>query len=161
MPRVRVRLVALLAVGVLTAAAAGAAQASATPVVTAIKSQDRVIRHSAAYRSLKHIRTSTAAEARKLIREFEALQPKVEHAATVVSHAAAVGARQRRGKRDWVTGARELARGIGQLDAGLLDVEHGRASAGKAILLRADRTLGMANLIGDRGDRLLGLPTTD
>jgi hypothetical protein len=141
--------------------AAGAAQASATPVVAAVKSQDRIVKNSAAYKSLKHVTANTPAEARKLIAEFKALQSKVEHAATVVSQASASGATQKQGQKDWVTGVRDLARGIGQFDTGLQDVIDHKTATGKAELKKATRTLATANTVGDRGDKLLGIPASD
>jgi cell division protein ZapA (FtsZ GTPase activity inhibitor) len=154
----RERLAALIVAAVCMGCAAGAAQASATTVVAAVKTQDRIVKSSAAYRGLKHVTADTPQQARKLIVEFKALQRRLEHAATVVSRATATDARQRRGKADWVTGVRDLGRGIGQLDSGLTDVIKGRTAAGKALLKRANRTLAAANAIGTRGKRLLGIP---
>lgn len=161
MRHVRMRLTSLLVIGVCVGSAAGAAQASASTVVSAVKTQDRIVKSSAAYRGLKHVRADTPAAARRLIAEFRVLQRKVDHAATVVSHATASGTRQRIGKRDWVTGVRDLGRGIGQLDRGLTDVINGRTTTGKALVKKAARTLAIANAIGTRGKRLLGIPANE
>jgi hypothetical protein len=161
MPHVRLRLLSLLIAGLFVVWAAGAAQAGAMTVTAAVKSQDRIVKDSAAYRSLKHIDANTPAAARRLVTAFRALQLRVEHAATVVSRASASGARQKLGQRDWVDGVRDLARGIGQLDVALEDIIHGRNAAGKAELLRAKRTLAVANALGTRGKRLLGIPANE
>ena len=154
-----VRLISLLAL--LLGCTAVAAQASGTTVIAAVKAQDKVVKSSAAYRGLKHIKANTPAEARKLVTEFKALQGKVEHAATAVSRASASGPRQKQGQEDWVQGVRELARGLGQLDTGLQDVVNGKTAAAKAALTKAERTLSAANARGSKGDKLLGLPTND
>jgi len=161
MPHVKSRLLSLLIAGLFIVWAAGAAQASAMTVTAAVKAQDRIVKDSAAYRSLKHISANTPAEARRLVTAFRALQRKVEHAATVVSRASAVGTRQKLGQRDWVEGVRDLARGIGQLDVALEDIIHGRNAAGRSELLRAKRTLAIANAVGTRGKRLLRIPAND
>jgi len=151
----------MLIAGLFIVCAAGAAQASAMTVTAAVKAQDRIVKNSAAYRSLTHFSANTPAAARRLVTEFKALQLRVEHAATVVSRASAIGARQKLGQRDWVDGVRDLARGIGQFDVALEDIIHGRNAAGKSELLRAKRTLAVANALGTKGKRLLRIPANE
>lgn len=161
MPHIRIRVVSLLVAGLCVVCAAGVAQASATTVVSAVKAQDKIVKDSAAYKSLKHVTANTPAAAHKLIAEFKVLQSKVEHAATVVSRASASGAKQEQGQKDWVTGVRDLARGIGQFDTGLQDVIDHKTAAGKAELTKATHTLATANTVGDKGKKLLGIPAGD
>jgi hypothetical protein len=153
------RLLSMLVAGALVSGVAGAAQASTASVTTAVKSQDRVVKHSVAYRSLKNIdRVRTRSQARVLIRRDARLQLLLRHAATVVSRATVSDARQRTGRRDWVIGVRDLARGVGQLDGGFRQLLDGRSLAARRDLLRAKHTLRVADAIGTRGDRLLGIP---
>ncbi len=155
---IKVRLTALIVLGVCAGCAAGPAAASATTVVAAVKTQDKIVKRSAAYNGLKHLTVDTPAQARRMIVEFKALQRTVGHAATVVSRASATGARQQRGKKDWVTGVRDLGRGIGQLDTGLRDIVDHRTTAGKAMVKRSARTLAVATAIVTKGKRLLRIP---
>jgi hypothetical protein len=161
MSHARSRLLALLIAGAFVVLATGAAQAGATTVTAAVKAQDRIVKNSVAYRSLKHFSANTPAAARRLVTEFKALQLRVEHAANVVSRASASGVRQKLGQREWVDGVRDLARGIGQLDVALEDIIHGRNATGRSELLRAKRTLAVANAVGTRGKRLLRIPAND
>jgi hypothetical protein len=158
MPHIRNRVLAVCAASLLVGAGAGAAQASGTTAKAAVKVQDRTIQSSAAYKSLKHIKINTPAQARKLIAEFKVLQRRIDHAATVVAAASSSDAKQKQGQRDWVRGVRDLGRGIGQLDRGLQLVIHNKEAAGKRELAKADKTVAAATRIGTRGDKLLGLP---
>ena len=161
MSHLRARFTLLIVSGVLLGSAVGTAQASAMTVTVAIKTQDKVIKNAAAYKSLTHLNANTPAEARKLIVEFKALREHVAHAATVVAGASANGTKEKQGQKDWVTGARDLASGIGMLDTGLQDVVKGNAAAAKAVLRKAQLTLSRADAVAAKADKLLGLPTSD
>src|SRR5579884_2043634 len=109
MSQVRMRLLSMLVAGALVSGIAAAAQANTASVTTAVKSQDRIVKHSLAYRSLKNIdRVRTRRQARVLIRRDARLQLLLRHAATVVCRATASDARQRTGRHDWVIGVRDL-----------------------------------------------------
>ena len=108
--------------------------------------------------------TSTSgrtAQAKKAILDLQAAAKKVDHAASVVSKATASTAKQRAGQKDWVDGVRDLGRGFSQLVGALKDIEHGNMSAAKTAALAAQKTIATAEKLGTKGDRLLGLPTTD
>ena len=130
-------------------------------VRAAIKAQDHAVKQSPAFKRLKHFKANTPAQAMNLIPDFRALDKKLDLAATVVSKATASTAKEKVGQRDWVAGVRGLVRGISQLVVGLKDVEHGNKSAAKAEALIAQKTLNQANALGVKGDRALGLPTSD
>jgi len=154
----------VVSLGVSVAVAAGAsgiAQAKTTNVVQAIKTQDKVIKHSHAYKELQHFDATTKTQARTLLKSFSALRRKADHAATVVAAASTSSAQQKQGQRDWVDGVREVARGIGQFDTGIRDLIAGNKAAAKRELRKAERTVKAGNAIGTKGDRLLHLPTSD
>jgi len=161
MPHFKARAVSVIAVCLLAGATAGAAQAATPSVTTAIKAQDKAIKDSAVFKSLKHIKVNTPAQAKALIPKYQALQLKLQHAATVVSKASATGSEQRQGQKDWVGGVRELAHGVGLLDVALKDAVDGNKTAAKTELIKAEKALTAANALGTKGDRLLGLPTKD
>jgi len=159
MPQFKTRAVSVIAACVVAGGAAGAAQA-ATSVTAAIKAQDKAVKNSAAFKSLKHVSAGTPAQAKALIPKYKALQVKLDHAATVVSKASATGAKQKQGQKDWVDGVRELAQGIGMLDAALADAVKGNKAAAKSALTKAQKELVAGNNLGAKGDKLLGLPTS-
>jgi hypothetical protein len=154
-----IAVIAVIAVMVL-AAVVSVAAASGMTVTQAIKAQDKIVRSNPEYKSLKHIKANTVAQAKALIPKLDSLKRSVDHAATAVSSASATSS-QKAGQRDWVKGGRLLADGLGGLAAGLNDVVHGKTSAAKSALARAQRNLDAADAIGEKGDRLLGLPTSD
>ena len=130
-------------------------------VTAAIKAQDHAVNHSSAIKKLEHFHAKTPAQAKKLIPDFQAAVKKLDHAASVVSRAAASTAKQRAGRKDWVDGVRGLGRGFSQLVGALKDIGHSNPSAAKTAALAAQRTIIKAEELGVKGDRLLGLPTTD
>jgi hypothetical protein len=162
MSHVKSRVVSLgLSVAVAAAATGGVAQANSTNVVTAIKSQDKVIKRSPAYKELQHFDVKTKTQARTLLKSFSALQREADHAASVVAAASTSSARQKSGQRDWVNGMREGARGIGQFETGIKDLLAGKKTDAKQEVVRAEKTLKAGNALGSKGDKLLGLPTRD
>jgi len=161
MPQWKTRAVSVITAGLLAGGMAGAAQAATPSVTTAIKAQDKAVKHSAAFRSLKHIKITTPAQAKAAIPKYRALALKLEHAANVVAGASAKGATQKQGQKDWVEGVREVAHGIGLLDTALTDAVHGKGSAAKAELVKAEKALNAGDAIGTKGDKLLGLSPSD
>jgi len=151
----------ILTACLLAVCTVGTAQASSTSVTAAIKAQDKIFKTSPAYKSLKDFKLSTTAEAKKLVKEFKALRVAADHAATVVSEASASGAKQKQGQNDWVDGLREAATGMGMLNTALQDALDGKAAAAKTLLAKGQKGLDAGNALGDKGDRLLGLPTSD
>ena len=149
----------------LSAAAILAGQAAtadaASSVTAAIKSQDTAVRHNPAVRALAHFQANTSAQAQKLIPEFQAATKAFDHAATVVSHASASSAQQTAGQKDWVGGVRELARGFTQLSTALRDVVSGDRTAAQREAVTALKTVKAGERLGVKGDRLLGLPSSD
>lgn len=152
-------------IGVLTAAVliagwAANATASSLTVTQAIKAQDRVIHANATYKSLKGFKIDTAAEAAKAIPKYVVLQKLIDTAATSVAGATATAA-QKTGQKDWVSGARELAKGIGYFVTELNDVVHNNKTAAKTEAIKAEKLLSAGSVAGSKGDRLLGLPAND
>jgi hypothetical protein len=161
MTQLKSRVVSLGLAAVVAMGATGVAQAASTNVVTAIKTQDRVIKRSPAYKDLQHIDVKTKAQARMLLKSFSTLRREADHAASVVAAASTSGARQKQGQRDWVNGAREFASGLGEFLTGFNDLRAGKTADAKRELLKADKTLKAGNALGSKGDKLLGLPTRD
>jgi hypothetical protein len=159
--------------GLVTAALhSAAAPASTLPVIQAIRAQDKIVRHSSEYKSLQHIKASiSVAQAKAAIPKLNSLEVllsasssrsrsrSLDRAAATVSRAPASNA-QRTGRSDWVKGTRLLADWVGGVAAALRDVVDGDKESVKAALRKAQRELSAANTIGEKGDRLLGLPTT-
>ena len=162
MPQLKSRVISLgLSVAVVAGVTGGVAQARSTNVVSAIKTQDKLIRRSPAYKDLQHFDVKTKGQAKTLLKSFPALEREADHAATVVAAASTDSVRQRRGQRDWVAGMREGARGIGQFDTAIKDVLAGRKATAKREAIKAEKTIKAGNALGSKGDKLLGLPTSD
>lgn len=161
MPQLRTRAVSVITACLLAGGMAGAAQAATPSVTAAIKAQDKAVKNSAVFRSLKHIKITTPAQAKVAIPKYKALQLKLEHAATVVSAASAKGATQKQGQKDWVEGVREVAHGIGLLDTALTDAVDGKDAAAKAEAIKAQKALNAGDVVGTEGDKLLGLSPSD
>ena len=153
-------------IGVITAAVliglpAASASAVTLTVTQAIEAQDKTIHASAAYKSLQDFKIKTAAEAKLAIPKYVALQKLLANAATAVSTAAATTATQKTGRKEWVTGVRTLARGIGFLVTELNDAVHGNKTATKAAAQKAITYIDAGNATGDKADALLGLAKGD
>lgn len=161
MPQFKKYAVSVITACLLAGGAAGAAQAATPSVTAAIKAQDKVVKNSAAFKGLKHVKIGTPAQAKALIPKYKALQLELQHAATVVAAASAKGSTQKQGQADWVGGVREVARGIGLFDTALKDAVNGKAAAAKAELVKAQKALAAGNALGTKGDKLLGLPSSD
>lgn len=161
MPQWKTRAVSVITAGLLAGGMAGAAQAATTSGTTAIKAQDKAVIDSAVFKSLKHVKLNTPAQAKAAIPKYKALQLKLEHAAAVVSQASTKGSKQKQGQKDWVGGVREVAHGIGLLDTALQDAVNGKAAAAKAELVKAEKALNAGDALGVKGDMLLGLSSGD
>jgi hypothetical protein len=157
----RVSALSLVTMAVVVLGLAGTAGARSMSVTAAIKAQDRAVKHSTALKKLSRLNASTPAQAKKVIPDLQALEKKLDQAATAVSKATASTPRQKAGQKDWVGGVRGLAHGFAQLVIALKDVEHGNKTAARAEAVTAQKTLDKANSLGEKGDRLLGLPTSD
>jgi len=153
-------LVAVFAATALLNVSAGVSGAGTVSVLQAIKTQDRVVRGNPEYKSLKHFKLNSAAQAKVEIPKLRSLKLSLERAATDVSHASVTSA-QAAGRSDWVRGVRLLAAGVGGLATGLNDLDEGRYAAAKSAVLKADRRVLSAETIGETGDQLLGLPSSD
>ena len=139
----------------------GLASAATSGLIPTIKAQDRVIRSTAGYADLTHSTLSTKGQAKKDIPELQTLKAKISQAATAVSHAQTTSATQKAGQKDWVRGAQELADAVGQIDTGLKDLIQNNKTAAATALRRGQKTLGAADKVGNRADKLLGLPKNE
>jgi len=157
MRQFRTGLVSAFAACFLAVAVAGVAQASAMSVKTAIKTQDKVLKSSSALNSLKHLKVTTAAQVKVAIRKDKTLESKLNHAATVVAAATAIGTKQRQGRKDWVDGVRDISKGFGVLNSALEDAIHGKAAAAKTAELKAENKVTAGDALGAKGDKLLGI----
>lgn len=144
--------------GVGLPATAGAAGMSVT---AAIHAQDKAVKNSPAFKKLEHLNVKTPAAAKKAIPELKAAAKKLDKAATAVSDATATTAKQRAGQKDWVAGVRDLSHGLSQLGTALKDIEQGNQAGAKKAVLASQASMKKGNAIGSKGDRLLGLPTSD
>lgn len=157
-----IRLISAGAALALIVGMAGVAQASAPNVVTAIKAQDKVIQRSPGWKELQHFKkVTTRAQTKKFIADLGKLAKTASRAVNVVSKASTSSARQRQGKADWVKGSREQTRGIRQLRTALKDALAGKKAAAKKELHTALKTILAGTTLGMKGDKLLGLPTSD
>jgi hypothetical protein len=143
----------------LTGGLAGAAQASPTNVVTAIKTQDEIITQTPGDKALRHLTVNTRAQAKKLVVELGALEKTATHAVTVVSQSSTSSARQRQGKADWIRGSEEQNRAILELITAFKEALADNQAA-KAEYTKATKLLAAGSALGAKGDKLLGLPTT-
>jgi hypothetical protein len=144
------------------AGVASAAQAGSTNVVTAIKTQDAVIRHAPGFKVLSgKVKPKTRAQAVKFVADLTKLEKISAHAVDVVAASSTTSAKQRAGKQLWVKGSREQNRGILDLHAALRDELVGKTAASKTEAVKAAKALLAGTKLGVKGDKLLGLPTTD
>ena len=146
----------ILAVG----ACVGSAAASTTPVVSAIKAQDKVIRANPEYKQLKNFKITTAKQAKATIPKLHTLARTIDTAATKVSQSSATTA-QTAGKTDWVNAARDEAKGIDQIATALNEAVSGKKAAAKTTLTRAIKTVDSGDALAAKADKALGLPAAD
>ncbi len=153
--------------GLLTAVIAGlllvgAPGASAAPltVTQAIRTEVKAIDANPTYRSLKTLKLATVTETKAAIPKLRTIAGLFTHAANVVANARATAA-QKPGQTDWVTGAREAARGFHQFVAALGLALAGKRTAAGTALTAAEKTIDTGSALGRRGDRILGLPLTE
>ena len=60
-----------------------------------------------------------------------------------------------------MTGVRDTAHGISDIGVELQDVVAGNQTAARTMLAKALRLIGSGSLLESKGDKLLGLPTSD
>jgi hypothetical protein len=151
---------ALTAALATTGVAAGGAQATTDNVVPTIRHEMRTLKQAAASENLKHIKIRTRAQARRDEPKFRVLATALDRAATTVSRSSTDSTTQLRGKRDWVTGVRGIARSYRQFDVTLGDLVHGHKASARREALRAEGTSLRANRMLIRANRLLKLRTS-
>lgn len=152
-------IIGVIASAALIAATTGTAFAGQT-VVQAIKAQDRIISASPTYKSLKSFKIDSTTAAKNAIPKYLALQKLFDKAASSVASASATPS-QKTGQKDWVNGVRMGASGIGYLVTELNAVVRGDKTAAKTAATKAVKLLDAGNALGDKGDKLLGLPNND
>jgi hypothetical protein len=157
---IRRSFVALVAAAAMVSTSTHMAAASTQTVTQAIQAQDKIVHRNPGYRSLQNFHIRTAAQAEAAIPKFQAVEKLVKSAANAVAGATATSA-QAAGQKDWVAGARGVARGIGMLVIAFRDIEHGKDAAAKAEALNALKTVKAGAATGTKGDKLLHLPTGD
>lgn len=136
----------------------GPAAAASTNVVTAIKTQDGVIRRLPANKDLNaHFGSITLTQAKKLEPEIGPLVKATDRAISVVAHATTSSSRQRQGQLEWVKASREQVRGILEYRAALQALLAGKHGAFKTEHAKALKLIGDSVLLSARGDRLLGI----
>ena len=111
--------------------AAAGAQAS-TSVQAAIKRQDKSIAQSAAAKKIITAGQVSKSQISAVIKEFDGLAAKLDRAAGVVAKASAATAQDKTGQTDWVTGARDEAKGLAQFVVAFKAIEHGQKAAAEA-----------------------------
>jgi hypothetical protein len=156
------RLGKMLVAGVVVLSGfAASSEAASVSVTAAIKGQDQAVRHSPVLKKITHFRLTTPAQTKKLVVDLQTLDGRLDHAATVVSEATALTAKQKLGQKEWVGGVRELANGFSQFAVELKDIERGDKTAAKQEAIIAKKTIQQGDALGMKGDRALGLPTSD
>jgi hypothetical protein len=146
----------------LTGSLAGAAQASSTNVVTAIKAQDRLVKRTPGFKTLNdNLNVKTVSAAKKAVPVIEPLVKASARAVRVVAKASTSSAQQRQGKADWIKGSEEEDRGLLEYRTALEDLIEGKHSAFKAMDTKAQTLIGKGVTIGSKGDQLLGISIND
>src|SRR5579875_406226 len=114
-----------------------AAHAATMPVKPAIERQSRAVTNSRAERRLQTAasRARNASAARKLVDPLEALERRLNEAATTVSRSRATTASGRTARGDWVRGVRGDARAIGQIVIAFRDLERNDKSGARRELV--------------------------
>ena len=160
MRNLTIRCLALSAALGLSAAIAGAAQASSPNVVSVIKAQDKILSKAPGWSAFSQQPTS-AAGVKKLIADLDSLEKLGAHAIAVVSRSSTTSAKQRQGKADWLAGSREQDRALLGLGTALEDVLAGNGSASAAAYDKAIKLIDAGSALSAKGDKLLGLPSDD
>jgi hypothetical protein len=141
---------------------ASSAEAGSTNVVTAIRTQDAIIKRAPGYKVLSgQVKPKTKAQAIKFVADLTKLEKVSTHAVDVVAASSTTSAKQREGKRLWVKGSRGQNRGILDLHAALRDELIGKTAASKTEAVKAAKAFAAGTKLGIKGDKLLGLPVTD
>ncbi len=143
-----------LAVAGLLIFSVAASASGTTTVIPTIKAQVKLIQANPEYKSLKHLKVKTVAEAQAAIPKLQQLQQQQTQAAAAVAAASAT-AGQKKGQKDWVAGVREGAKGTGDLVAGLEDFVKGEKHAADVLALKADKLASSGGLLEVKGDHLL------
>ena len=139
-------------------AGAASAQAHAANLRTAIRTQDKSVLESTAVKRILATGRVTKAELPTVIKDFQTLEAKLTHAATVVAAAPAPTASTRTGRADWVAGKRTAARAIGEYVIAFKDLKAGHKTAAQAEGKRAVQTILAADKLIVKADKTLGLP---
>jgi hypothetical protein len=144
------------------AGVASSAQAGSTNVVTAIKTQDAIIKRAPGFKELSgQVKPKTKAQAVKFIADLTKIEKISAHAVDVVAASSTTSAKQREGKQLWVKGSREQNRGILEFHTALVDAVDQKSAAFKTEFLKATKSFTAGTRLGIKGDKLLGLPPTD
>jgi hypothetical protein len=153
-------------VAVMVAVGAGlapaGAHASSTDVVSAIKTANHVIDQTRGYKELiGKLTPKTKAQAERIVGDFTELEKVADHQVDLVAQSSTSSAKQVQGKRDWVQGSREQDQGILQFRDAFKDVIEGNEAAFKRDFVKGSKTFVTGTKLGIKGDKLLGLPSTD
>jgi hypothetical protein len=137
--------------------AAESAQAKEMSVKAALLSQQKLFMHSAAWKDVQEqISIKNPAQAKALAPRLGTLASILSHASTVVSNASASSSTQKQAQREIVTGLSREASGIRTLQSGVEQYGEGMKSTAKATLLRGEKTLKSADVIEQKGVKMLG-----
>jgi hypothetical protein len=144
------------------AGVASSAQAGSTNVVTAIKTQDAIIKRAPGFKELSgKFKPKTKAQAEKFVADLVKLEKVSAHAVDVVAASSTTSAKQREGKQLWVRGSREENRGILEFHTALQDLIDHKTAEFKTDYVKAAKALVAGAKLGSKGDKLLGLPASD
>jgi hypothetical protein len=89
-----------------------------------------------------------------------ALETRLGHAATAVTKTVAESPIIEQGRRDWLTGARQLENGLGSLVIALRDAERGLDTRARAAFHAAVRNIDAAESLMRHADRELRVPVS-
>lgn len=152
-------MVALAAVAAALPAMGGIARADDAGVKAAIVRADRTLAHTPQLAKFeKGLKLNTPAKANKAIKELQPVVRKLRRVANDVAKTSASTAAGATGRRDWLAGTRDLARGLSQLVVSLRDIANGDKTAAKAEALKSLKTVVAGAKLDLKADKALGLP---
>jgi hypothetical protein len=155
MPSIRTRAVSLL-VGAAAFGAVAVPASASTNVVIQVQILAKKFSKDKDVKAVQTTRPKSIAQLKALLPKYEHVEKEFRAAATTVSKSSANTANQRKGRTQWVTGARTFANGLHQFDTSVEALLHGDKTAEKQVIA-ADKTLAKGDKLLAAANKTLGL----
>lgn len=162
MSYVRIQCLATGAAVAMAGTLVGPALGSTANVVTAIKTQDALVRKMPGFKVYNaNLNVKTVMQAKKVVPVIGPLERASARAVGVVEKASTSSAKQRQGKAEWITGAKEENHAALEYRTALQDLISGHRSAFKSEDAKAQTLIRKGVTLSVKADRLLGISIND